>query len=300
MTIMPGQSLLPSLTVTNSSPEPLHLPRRSGRNLPPGRHRSPHRLTLPPGAPALVLAVPGPASARSAEVASEIAEEASKSCPGADVRVGYLEGSLQRLTDAMVFEHAPAAATDLRGVVVPLLAAPDPRVDDAIEELIEQAAAPLLLAEHLGPHPLLAEALHARLAEAGLARQSRARGLSIVPAANGVLVLAQGGDEAVQAAGVAAVLLAARLAAPATAASIDDLDGIHSALSRLRAAGVSQPALAPCVIGPETDPATFTDVAAATGAPCSAPLGAHQAIGQLVAIRYGAALASLRLAGSAG
>jgi hypothetical protein len=300
MTIMPGQSRLPSLTVTNSSPEPLQLPRRSGRNLPPGRHRSPHRLTLPPDAPALVLAVPGPASARSAEVASEIAEEASKSCPGADVRVGYLEGSLQRLTDAMVFEHAPAAATDLRGVVVPLLTAPKPRVDEAIEELIEQAAAPLLLAAHLGPHPLLAEALHARLAEAGLARQSRARGLSIVPAANGVLVLADGGDEAVQAAGVAAVLLAARLAAPTTPASISDLDGIRSALSRLRAAGVSQPALAPCVIGPETDPATLAEVAAATGAPCSAPLGAHQAIGQLVAIRYGAALASLRLAGSAG
>jgi hypothetical protein len=300
MTIMPGQSRLTSLTVTNSSPEPLHLPRRTGRNLPPGRHRSPHRLTLPPDAPALVLAVPGAASARSVAIATEIASAASQSCPGADVRVGYLEGSVQRLTDAMVFDHAPSSATALQGVVVPLLAGPKPGIDEIIEDLIGQAAAPLLLAAHLGPHPLLAEALHARLAEAGLARESRARGLSIVPAANGVLVLADGGEEATNAAAVAAVLLAARLAAPATPASLGDLNGVNAALSRLRDAGVSQPALAPCVVGPEIDLADLTVLAAATGAPYSQPLGAHPAIAQLVAIRYGAALAGLRLAGSAG
>lgn len=231
---------------------------------------------------------------------TEIAEAASRSCPGAEVRVGYLEGSVQRLTDAMVFDHAPSSATALQGVVVPLLAGPKPGIDDTIEELIGQAAAPLLLADHLGPHPLLAEALHARLAEAGLARESRARGLSIVPAANGVLVLADGSDEAIQAAGVAAVLLAARLAAPATPASLGDLAGVKASLNRLRAAGVSQPALAPCVIGPESDLAELTSLSDATGAPHSQPLGAHPAIAQLVAIRYGAALAGLRLAGSAG
>jgi hypothetical protein len=300
MTIMPGESLLTSFTVTNSSPEPLHLPRRTGRNLPPGRHRSPHRLTLPPDAPALVLAVPGVASARNVAIATEIGEAASQSCPGAEVRVGFLEGTVQRLTDAMIFDHAPSTATALQGVVVPLLAGPNPGVDQTIEELTSQAAAPLLLASHLGPHPLVAEGLHARLAEAGLAREGRARGLSIVPAANGVLVLANGGDEAVQAAGVAAVLLAARLAAPATNGSFGDLAAVKASLSRLRAAGVSQPALAPCVIGPETDLAELTALSEATGAPHSQPLGAHPAVAQLVAIRYGAALAGLRMAGSAG
>jgi hypothetical protein len=39
------------------------------------------------------------------------------------------------------------------------------------------------------------------------------------------------------------------------------------------------------------------DLSAALGAPCAPTIGAHQAIGQLVAIRYGAALASLSLAG---
>jgi hypothetical protein len=278
----------------------MRLPRRTGRSLPPGRHRSPHRLTLPPDAPALVLAVPGSASGPSVEIATEIAAAASESCAGADVRVGYLQGSAQRLTDALVFNEMPTSATALQGVVVPLLAGPHPVFDPTIEDLISQAAAPLLLAAQLGPHPLLAEALHARLAEAGLARESRARGLSIVPAANGVLVLADRGDEAVQAAAVSAVLLAARLAAPTAPASLGDQGSIDSALARLRDAGVSKPAIAACVIGPETDPAEFTALSTAIGAPCSQPLAAHPAIGQLVAMRYGAALAGLRLAGSAG
>src|SRR5258708_28381992 len=55
----------------------------------------------------------------------------------------------------------------------------------------------LFRSSHLGPHPLLAEALHTRLAEAGLARAGRAAGLSIVTSTNGVLVLADRGEEAV-------------------------------------------------------------------------------------------------------
>ena len=112
----------------------------------------------------------------------------------------------------------------------------------------------MILAEHLGPHPLLAEALHARLAQVGLARESRARGLSISNAANGVLVLADRGEDAVRAAGVAAVLLAGRLAAPAVHASIDDPQGIATAVEQLHAMGASRVAIAPCLIGPETDP----------------------------------------------
>lgn len=298
---MPGESRLPYLSVTNSSPEPMQLPRRTGgRRLPPGRHRSPHRLTLPPDAPALVLAVPGSASAPSAQIVAQIAESAGESCSGAQVRVGYLEGSTQSLAQALLFDEAPRSATALQGVVVPLLAGPHPVCDPAIEDIISQAAAPLLLAAQLGPHPLMAEALHARLAEAGLARESRARGLSIVAAANGVLVLADRGEEAVQAAAVSAVLLAGRLAAPTAAASLGDQASIESGLARLRDAGVSKPAFAPCVIGPESDPAELTDLAGSLGALCSKPLGAHPTVAQLVAMRYGAALAGLRLAGSAG
>jgi hypothetical protein len=286
--------------VTNPSPEPVPLPRRTGRNLPPGRHRSPHRLTLPADAPALVLAVPGPASAANVEIATEIAVTAGLSCPGADIRVGYLEGSAQRLTDALVFGAAASATMPLRAVVVPLLAGPQPRIDAALGHLVSRAAGPVILADALGPHPLLAAALHSRLAEAGLVRENRARGLSIVPAACGVVVLADRGDAAIKAAGVTAVLLAARIAAPVAPASLGDPESIDVAFTRLRDAGVSRAAIAPCVIGPETDPGEIWAVCEATGVPCSRPLAAHPSIGQLVAMRYGAALAGLRLAGSAG
>jgi sirohydrochlorin ferrochelatase len=297
---MPGESRLTYLSVTNPSPGLTPLPRRTGRSLPPGRHRSPHRLTLPSDAPALVLAVPGAAGSVSDELAEQVAATAGMSCSGAEVRVGYLDGPEHRLADALIFDEMVSAGSAPRAVVVPLLAGPNPLIDEALEDLIGRAEASILLAGHLGPHPMLAEVLHARLAEAGLARETRARGLSIVATANGVVVLADGGDAAVSAAGVTAVLLAARLAAPTVPASLGDPQGLDAALARLRDAGVSRAAIAPCVIGPETDPDELAAVCARTGAPCSRPLGAHPAVGQLVAMRYGAALAGLHLASSPG
>ncbi|MCZ9336627.1 hypothetical protein NGM37_02410, partial [Streptomyces sp. TRM76130] len=69
----------------------------------------------------------------------------------------------------------------------------------------------------LGPHPLLAEALHVRLSEAGLARADRARLFTVATAADGIVLASVGGDEAVQAAGITGMLLAARLAVPVMA-----------------------------------------------------------------------------------
>ena len=272
------------------------LPRRTGRTRRSGRHRSAHRLSLPSDAPTLLIAVPGSASAASDEVSGEIAEAAAESCPGAHLQVAYLEGSERSLSEAL---SAPAQGPwPTLAVVVPLLAGPHPRADAALQRAVAGAAGEVVLAEHLGPHPLLAEALHARLAQVGLARESRARGLSISNAANGVLVLADRGDDAVRAAGVAAVLLAGRLAAPAMHASIDDPQGVAAAVMRLREMGASRVAIAPCVIGPETDPREIDAVSAATGALSAPPLGAHPAIGQLVAMRYGNALVGLRPADS--
>jgi sirohydrochlorin ferrochelatase len=245
-----------------------------------------------------VLAVPGSASPASDQIASEVVSAARASCQGADVQVAYLEGSEHRLNDVLGDPvERPYAAL---AVLVPLLACPNPRADAALERAVAGATGDVMVAEHLGPHPLLAEAMHARLAEAGLARAGRARGLSIISAANGVLVLADRGDEAVRAAGVTAVLLAGRLAAPAAHASIDDPQGIATAVGRLRDAGASRVAIAPCLIGPETDPRELDAIASATGAVCAPPLGAHPAIAQLVAMRYGAALAGLRPADSIG
>jgi CbiX len=274
------------------------LPRRTGRTRRSGRHRSPDRLSLPSDAPILLLAVPGSAKPASDTIGEEVAATAGLSCPGADVQAAYLEGTEHRLDEklaALAEGQWPAVA-----VVVPLLAGPHPRSDLALQRAVAGGDGQIIVAEHLGPHPLLAEALHTRLAEAGLARESRARGLSISTVANGVLVLADRGDDAVRAAGVAAVLLAGRLAAPAVHASIDDPQGIASAAERLHAMGASRVAIAPCVIGPEADPREIDAISAAIGAPAAPPLGAHPAIGQLVAMRYGNALVGLRPADSMG
>jgi sirohydrochlorin ferrochelatase len=258
-----------------------------------GRHRSPHRLSVASDAPALVLAVPGSAAGDYVMAVEEIAAIVETSCPGVEIRVGFLEGDAHRLSDSLSFDTEPTGDHPLNGVIVPLLAGPHPELDAALTRAADEAAGHVMLGAHLGPHPLIAEALHARLAEAGLARESRSRGLSISTSTYGVLVLADRGDDAVKTAGVAAVLLASRLAMPAAPASIDDPAGIDSALARLRETGAGRPVIAPCLIGPETPRRDLEAVSAAVGAPCAAPLGAHAAMGQLVAIRYGAALARL-------
>jgi sirohydrochlorin ferrochelatase len=205
---------------------------------------------------------------------------------------------MQRLEEVLTFPQASQGQLAPSAVVVPLLAGPHPVFDAALAAAASRTSAPVMLASHLGPHPLLAEAVHARLAEAGLVREGRAKGLSIVTGANGVLVLADRGDEAIQAAGVIAVLLAGRLAVPVAPASVGDPASVDSALTRLREAGVSSPAIAPCVIGPEKQSGEIQAIADRLGAPCARLLGAHPAIPQLVAIRYGAALADLSMASS--
>jgi hypothetical protein len=252
---------------------------------------------VPSDAPALVLAVPGPLTEDSSEIAAGITTVASQSCPGVAVHAGYLDGSEQGL--GSVLAECPSIAGRPAAVVVPLLICPQPAVDAAIAAVVGAAAVPALLAEPLGVHPLLAGALHARLAEAGLARGDRIGRISIVTtAAEGVLVAAVGTD-AVPAASTVAVLLAARLAVPVAAASLSDADGLREAAERLLQAGVAGLALAPCIIGPEA-PVDLSALADSAGVHTAQPLGAQTAIGQLAAMRYGAALADPQLAGLSG
>jgi CbiX protein len=271
------------------------LPVRTSRYRRKGRHRSAHQLSLPSDSPALVIAVPGSARPETEEVAERIADMAAASCPGAEVRIGFLRGNRDHLDD--VLADLVIQDDTLAGVVVPLLPFPHPEVDQAISESVAAAEAQLLIADPLGPHPLLAEALHARLADVGLARAARVGRISIVTetATDGVIVGAVGGEEAVQAAEVVAVLLASRLTTPVAAASLNDPASIKDAAARLRQA-VPRVALAPCMVGPELTSGTLEAIAALTGCDCAPPLGSHPAVGQLVAIRYGAALADPQIA----
>jgi hypothetical protein len=79
------------------------------------------------------------------------------------------------------------------------------------------------------------------------------------------------------------------------AASLNDPGSIKDAAARLRQA-VPRVALAPCMVGPELTSGTLEAIAALTSLDCAPPLGSHPAVGQLVAIRYGAALADPQVA----
>ena len=134
----------------------------------------------------------------------------------------------------------------------------------------------------LGPHPLLAEALHVRLSEAGLARADRARLFTVATAADGIILATVGGEEAVQAAGVTGMLLAARLAVPVLAAALDEEGAIAQAAEQLRSSGSQQLALAPYLIGPEIAAELLHAAAEEAGCSAAEALGPYPAVGKLV------------------
>ncbi|NEB00824.1 hypothetical protein G3I78_17405 [Streptomyces sp. SID13726] len=274
----------------------------------PGRHRRPEPLAAPEGAPALVLAVPGTPAAATRGLAEEVVSIARSELPGLDARIGYLDGDdaeYPTLQAVLVhaaeertarYEQAKAAGVDVKepegpvAVVVPLLAGPDGALLRAIRQAVMDSRIAADLTDVLGPHPLLAEALHVRLSEAGLARADRARLFAVTTAADGIILGAVGGEEAVQAAGITGMLLAARLAVPVMAAALDQDGSIASIAEQLRSSGSQQLALAPYLIGPEIDPAVVEEAAKEAGCSAAQALGPYPAIGKLVLAKYTTAL----------
>ncbi|MFF4015990.1 sirohydrochlorin chelatase [Streptomyces sp. NPDC001843] len=284
------------------------LPVRMPRPRQPGRHRRPEPLVAPEGAPALVLAVPGTPSAATRSLADEVVSIARSELPGLDARIGYLDGDdaefptlksvLARAADERTarYEQAVAAGVDVKepdgpvAVVVPLLAGPDSALLRQVRQALMESRVAAELTDVLGPHPLLAEALHVRLSEAGLARADRARLFTVATAADGIVLASIGGDEAVQAAGITGMLLAARLAVPVMAAALDQEGSIASVADQLRSSGSQNLALAPYLVGPEIDAGLLHEAAAEAGCAIAEPLGAYPAIGKLALAKYTTAL----------
>ncbi|MEU6531250.1 hypothetical protein ABZ869_18940 [Streptomyces sp. NPDC046928] len=284
------------------------LPVRMPRPRQPGRHRRPEPLAAPEGAPALVLAVPGTPSAATRGLAEEVVSIARSELPGLDARIGYVDGddgefpTLQSvLTKAAEertarYEQAVAAGVEAKepegpvAVVVPLLAGPDSALLRVIRQAVMDSRVAADLTDVLGPHPLLAEALHVRLSEAGLARADRARLFTVATAADGIILASVGGEEAVQAAGITGMLLAARLAVPVMAAALDQEGSIAAVAEQLRSSGSQQLALAPYLIGPEIDAALIEEAAREVGCSAAEALGAYPAIGKLALSQYTTAL----------
>jgi hypothetical protein len=262
----------------------------------------------PQDAPAFVLAVPGTPSAATRSLAEEVVSIARSELPGLDARIGYLDGDdteFPTLRSVLAhaaeersarYEQARAAGVDVKepdglvAVVVPLLAGPDGSLLRQIRQSVMDSRVAAELTDVLGPHPLLAEALHVRLSEAGLARADRARLFTVATAADGIVLASVGGDEAVQAAGITGMLLAARLAVPVMAAALDQEGSITSVAEQLRASGSQQLALAPYLIGPEIDAALLAAAAQEAGCATAEALGAYPAIGKLAVAKYTSAL----------
>lgn len=242
-----------------------------------------------------------------ARVAAETVAAIGALETGADVRVGHLGGAdddpaalppvLARVGGSEPDSSAPSAGDDPPAVVVPLVAGPHPDIDTALRQAVAAAGVPVAVAEPLGPHPLLAEVLHVRLAEAGLARADRIRLVGFTTAADGIVLGTVGGERAARMADAAAVLLAARLAVPVVPAALDGVPDVAAAGARLRQIGATNLALAPYLVGPEVESARLTGAADDIGAKRAGPLGAHPAIAQLIIDRYTDALIAARTGG---
>ncbi|MEV7728013.1 sirohydrochlorin chelatase [Streptomyces sp. NPDC101733] len=287
------------------------LPVRMPRPRQTGRHRRPEPAVAPEGAPALVLAVPGAPSAASRGLAEEIISIGRSELPGLDARIGYLDGddtegaefpSLSGVLTAVANERNARAEfarstgadvpapTGPDAVVVPLLAGPDGDLLRRVRQALMDSSAAAELADVLGPHPLLAEALHVRLSEAGLARADRARLFTVATAADGIILATTGGEEAVQAAGITGMLLAARLAVPVIAAALDQEGSVAAIAAELRGSGSTQLALAPYLIGPEAAEGLLDTACKEAECAAAEVLGSYPALGKLAVSQYSAAL----------
>lgn len=240
----------------------------------------PRTRTAGPGRPALVAVAHGSRDPRAAATARALLAWVRARRPGLDVRLGHVELSEPLLTDTLA---------GLRGdaVLVPLLLGRGYHVKyDLPAALADAPQVRGVVAAPLGPHPLLAEALEARLAEAGWQDGDQ-----------GVVLAAAGSrdpDSALDTARTAA-LLSARLGGvpvlPAYASAAAPT--VPEAVAALAARGMRRIAVASYF----TAPGRFaTQVRQAAPWIVSEPLGAHDAMARLVLRRYDEAVRAVRAA----
>src|ERR1700677_1272967 len=262
--------------------EAFPLRQRSARRLrSSGRHRRAVPASLPQTAPALVLAVPGSDTDLTSGAAGELTAVLRVDNPAVEVRAGRIDGGGPSDPSDLRAVLADVATRRPEGtpcaVVIPLIATVNPPVIRRLREAVAASGVNTLVSGFLNSNAMIAEALHIRLAEAGLARADRVRLFSIVTAADGILIATVGGPDAAAAANVTSVLLAARLALPVITASVDSAPTVHDGAMRLKEMGVNRLAIAPCFIGPEV--VKFdVDSLRALGAECAAPLGRRATI----------------------
>lgn len=262
---------------------------------PGGRHRRDIPVSLSQDAPALVIAVPGIMTDLNSGAVRDLLTILRVDNPSVDVRGALIDAapdepdSVGGVLTAIAAGREPGVGPV--AVVIPLIVAPHPPLVRKLREAIAASGVDARVSGFINSNGLVAETLHIRLAEAGLARADRVRLFSIVTAADGIIVATVGGPDAAVATNVTAVMLAARLALPVFTASLDSSPSVHEVALRLKEMGVSRLAIVPCFVGPE---ATHADLQAmAIGAEVAPPIGAHSNIAKLAAGAYGHVLSKL-------
>lgn len=237
-----------------------------------------------PTPPALVLVAHGSRDPRALATVRTLMERVRERRPGLAVHLGHIELNEPLLPDTL------AALGDREAVLVPLLLSRGYHVKQDIPEMAAAAGARTRLAAPLGPHPLLVDALHARLVEAGW----RTR-LSEAHRRTSAVVLAAAGSrdpDAAEDTGRTARLLADRLGVPVLPAYASAATPtVAEAVRTLTAAGRPRTAVASYF----TAPGRFAgECAEAAPWITAAPLGTHPAMASLVLHRYDESLTRTR------
>ncbi|MFJ8049628.1 sirohydrochlorin chelatase [Streptomyces luteogriseus] len=230
-----------------------------------------------PAAPALVVVAHGSRDPRALSTVSALLDRIRALRPDVPVHLGHIELNAPLLPDTL------AALGDTEAVLVPLLLSRGYHVKQDIPEMAAASRARTHLAAPLGPHPLLVDALQARLLEAGWGATPRG-GSAVVLAAAG----SRDPDAKTDTARTAH-LLAARLGVPVLPAYASAATPtVETAVRTLLARGRHKIALASYFTAPGRFATECTQEAPWIAA---APLGTHPSMAQLVLHRYEEALA---------
>ncbi|GAB2806641.1 sirohydrochlorin chelatase [Streptomyces daliensis] len=276
----------------------------------PPHPSSPSRSAMS-DAPTLVAVGHGSRDPRAERTLRELCVRVRALRPGLRVELAHIELNAPLLPDALADLPAPRPGAETGGesgpgagcgaVLVPLLFGRGfhvkhdiPRALAAAPHLDARAAAPL------GPHPLLAEALYERLAEAGWVTAGKRRGTARTrgpvsgpgPGSGAVVLAAAGSRDPEYVDGVErmAAQLSARLGGvpvlPAYASAAAPT--VTEAVRALRARGHRRIGLASYFTAPGrfASECAAACVAEAPDAVVAAPVGAHTALARLVLHRY--------------
>lgn len=230
--------------------------------------------------PTLVVVAHGSRDPRALRTVRALLRRVERHRPGLTVRLGHIEIEQPSLTDTL------SSLGDGRAVLVPLLLGPGHHVTHDLPRAA--AAAPRLrttIAAPLGPHPLLVQALYARLVEAGWRDEPHRADDT------GVVLAAAGSRDPRSAAATrrTADLLSARLGGvpvvPAYASAAAPT--VPDAVRDLAARGRSRIALASYFTAPgHFATRAAADVAAHAPWIAAAPLGDHPDLARLLLHRY--------------